>query len=133
MGRAHGRRGRVYLGIASDSATAEPLPFIAKWAVNHQSDKVEVTAMGDSNKVYVGGLADATGTFSGSYDDATAQTYTAAIDGLARKFYLYPDLTTNTRYWFGTILVDASFDGGVDQAINMSASWNAASQVQRVG
>lgn len=133
MSRIHGRRGRVYLGIASDTAVAEPLPFIAKWAINHTVDKVEVTAMGDSNKTYVAGMPDATGTFSGSYDNATAQTYTAAIDGLARKFYLYPDLTTNTQYWFGTIVVDMSVDGGVDQAVNMSASWNAASTVAKVG
>lgn len=132
MARIHGRRGRIYLEIAS-GATAEPLPFIAKWAINHSTDKVEVTAMGDNNKVYVAGLPDATGTFSGSYDNATAQTYTAAVDGLARKFYLYPDLTTNTQYWFGTILVDLSVDGGVDQAVNMSASWNAASTVAKVG
>lgn len=133
MSRIHGRRGRVYLGLASDTAVAEPLPFIAKWAINHSTDKVEVTAMGDSNKTYVAGLADATGTFSGSYDNATAQTYTAAVDGLARKFYLYPDLSTNTQYWFGTIIVDLSVDGGVDTAVNISSSWNAASTLAKVG
>lgn len=123
----------MYLGLASDTAVAEPLPFIAKWAINHSTDKVEVTAMGDSNKTYVAGLADATGTFSGSYDNATAQTYTAAVDGLARKFYLYPDLSTNTQYWFGTIIVDLSVDGGVDTAVNISSSWNAASTLAKVG
>lgn len=132
MGRIHGRRGRIYLGIASDSATAEPLPFIATWQINHSSDKADVTAMGDSNKTYVAGLADASGSFSGFLDTATAQTYTAAIDGLARKFYLYPDLSTNTLYWFGTILVDMTVDGGVASSVNISSNWNAASTIAKV-
>lgn len=133
MARIHGRRGRIYLGIASDSASAEPLPFFARWTINHSTDKAEVTAMGDSNKVYVSGLADATGSFSGFYDDATAQTYTAATDGLARKFYLYPSTLSNSQYWFGTILVDMTVEGGVDSAVTVSANWNAASTVAKVG
>ena len=133
MARIHGKRGRIYLGIASDSASAEPLPFFARWAINHTTDKAPVTAMGDTHKTYVSGLADATGSFNGSYDTATAQTYTAAIDGLARKFYLYPDASTNSQYWFGTILVDMSVDGGVDGAVAVAASWAAASPVAKVG
>lgn len=131
MARIHGRRGRIYLEVAS-GGSASPLPFIATWNINHSSDKVDVTAMGDDNKTYVAGLADATGSFSGFLDTATAQTYTAAIDGLARKFYLYPDLSTNTLYWFGTILVDMSIDGGVAASVNISSNWNAASTIAKV-
>ena len=72
------------MGLAS-GGTAEPLPFIAKWEVNHSTDKAEVTAMGDRFKVFVGGMPEASGSFNGFLDDATAQTYTAAVDGLARK------------------------------------------------
>lgn len=133
MGRIHGKKGRIYLGIASDSASAEPLPFFARWSINHSSDKAEVTAMGDTHKTYVGGLADASGTFSGFYDDATAQTYTAAIDGLPRKFYLYPSTLTNTQYFWGTILVDMNTEGGVDGPVTVSAAWSAASQIQKAG
>lgn len=115
------------------AGSASPLPFFAKWQINHSTDKQDVTAMGDDNKIYVSGLPDATGSFSGFYDDATAQTYTAAIDGLPRKFYLYPSVLTNTQYWWGTILVDMTVDGGVDQAVNVSANWNAASTIAKVG
>ena len=118
------------MGIAS-GGTAEPLPFIAAWEINQSSDKAEVTAMGDTQKVYVGGMADASGSFRGFMDDATAQTYTAAIDGLARKFYLYPDLSSNTKYWYGEILVDFSAGGGVDGAVTLTANWNAASLINR--
>jgi hypothetical protein len=133
MARIHGKRGRVYLGIADSSASAEPLPFIAKWSINNATDKSEVTAMGDVQKTYVSGMADAQGTFSGFHDDATAQTYTAAIDGLPRKFYLYPDILSNTKYRWGTVIVDMTTEGGVDGPVTVSASWAAASTIAKVG
>lgn len=133
MSRIHGRRGRVYLGVASDTAEASPLPFLASWSINFATDKSEVTAFGDNNKVYVAGLPDASGEFSGFYDDATAQTYTAAVDGLPRKFYLYPSTLTNTQYFVGTVLPDFNVNGSVSGPVEISASWNAASQVAKVG
>jgi hypothetical protein len=133
MGRIAGRRGRIYMGIASDTATAEPLPFQAKWKIDFQTDKIDVTAMGDTNKTYVSGLPDASGDFSGFYDDATAQSYTAATDGLARKFYLYPNLATPTQYWFGTVLPDFSVNGDVGGAVEVSASWAASTPLVKVG
>lgn len=133
MARIAGRRGRVYIGIASDTASAEPLPFIASWSIKFATDKIEVTALGDNNKVYVSGLPDASGEFSGFYDDATVQTYTAAVDGLARKFYLYPNTATNTQYFFGTVLPDFNLDAEVAGAAKVSASWAAATPVAKVG
>lgn len=131
MSRIHGRRGRVYLQIASADTAAQPLPFTVRWSIVYATDKAEVTAMGDSNKVYVAGIPDASGEFSGWYDDATAQTYKAARDGIARKFYLYPDLNDTSKYHYGTILPDFTISGAVDGAVEVSASWNAADTVQR--
>lgn len=133
MSRIHGRRGRIYIGIASDTATAEPLPFQASWSLNFVTEKAEVTAFGDSNKTYVAGLPDASGEFSGFYDDATVQTYTAATDGLARKFYLYPSTANTGQYWFGTVLPDFSVNAAVNGPVAVSATWNAASAIAKVG
>ncbi len=132
MARIHGRAGRVYLAIAS-GGTAEPIPFLSSWSIDFETEKAEVTAFGDGNKVYVAGLPDASGEFSGFYDDATVQTYTAAIDGQPRRFYLYPNLATPGQYWFGTILPDFSVNGAVDGAVEVSAGWNAASAIAKVG
>lgn len=132
LARLHGRRGRVYLGIADDTAVATPLPFIATWSINFTTDKAEVTAMEDLNKVYVAGLPDAAGDFAGFFDDATAQTYTAATDGLPRKFYLYPNRAVNTTYFWGTILPDFSVNGGAADSVQISASWSAASAISKV-
>lgn len=133
MARFSGRRGLIYFGVASDTASAEPLPFIASWSLSAASDKIDVTAMGDENKVYVAGLPDASGEFSGFMDDDTNQTYTAATDGLPRKFYLYPNKDEPTKYFFGTILADFSANAEVSGAAQMSASWNAASTIRKVG
>lgn len=133
MARQAGRRGRVYMGIASDTAVAEPLPFQVSWSINQQTDKIEVTALGDTTKTYVAGLPDASGDFAGFYDDATAQTYTAAVDGLARKFYLYPSTLLNTQYFFGTVLPDFNVNGSVSGAIEVKASWAAATPIAKVG
>jgi hypothetical protein len=133
MGRRAGRNGRVYLGILNSAATAEPLPFVAKYNIKWSSTKIKVTAMGDNNNVYVGGIKDAAGSWSGFYDDATQQSYTAAGDGQPRKFYLYPDLTNvPTNYFFGQVIVDMSVDSDVDGAINMSADWAAYSDIIRL-
>lgn len=132
MARIHGRRGRVYLAITS-GGTAEPIAFLNSWSINFQSEKAEVTAFGDNNKVYVAGLPDSSGEFSGFYDDATRQTYDAAVDGLPRKFYLYPSTSLNTQYWYGEILPDFQVNTTVNGAVEVSSSWNASSAVQKAG
>jgi len=131
MARIHGRSGRLYSSITS-AGTAEPIAFLNQWSIDFSVDFVDVTAFGDGNKIYVSGLPDAQGSFAGFYDDATAQLYTAATDGVARKFYLYPDNGTTTKYWFGTGLFDFSVTGGVDAAAAVSGNWRAASAVAKV-
>lgn len=133
MARRHGRNGRVFMNLTS-GGTAEPIAFVKSFTMSAATDKQDVTAFGDSNKIYVAGLPDAQGGFDFWYDDATVQTYTAAVDGVARKFYLYPDfVTTPGQYFFGTILPDFSVQASVDGAVEGSGSWNAASTIAKVG
>jgi hypothetical protein len=107
--------------------------YLNSWSISFATEKIDTTTFGDDNKVYVAGLPDASGDFSGFYDDTTVQTYTAATDGIARKFYLYPSTLTNGQYFWGTILPDMSINGAVSGAVAISASWNAASAIQKVG
>lgn len=133
MARRHGRNGRMYMDIAGGGSAAS-INFIAKWSLSFTTERTDVTGMGDANKVYVAGLPDAKGTYSGFFDDATAQMYTAATDGIARKFYLYPDITNAPGvYWFGTTFPDFSVSGGVEEAVAISGSFDAATQVIKVG
>ena len=134
MARIAGTTGRLYVGIASSSAAAEPIAYISKMALDFATDDLEVTAMGDVNKVYVAGMPDCSGSFSGFYDDATAQTYTAARDGAARNFYWYPKTPSNTGpYWFGTGLFDFSIETDINGAVAVSGNFKAASAVTKIG
>lgn len=132
MSRIAGRNAAIYVG-ATTSAAASPLTYQNSWSMSFESEKIDVTAFGDSNKSYVAGIADSMGEFSGFYDDASAQTLTAAIDGLSRKFYLYPNSNTSSQYFFGTIFVDFSINAEVAGAVEVSAKWNAASTISKVG
>jgi hypothetical protein len=132
MARIAGRNGRLYANITS-GGTSEPITFLNNWSISFASDKIEVTAFGDTGKTYVAGLPDATGDYSGFYDDATNQFYTSAVDGVARKFYLYPSTSTNGQYWFGTAIFDFNVDAAVDGAVQVSGSWSAATGVSKVG
>ena len=134
MARIAGTTGRLYVGIASSSAAAEPVAYISKMSLDFATDDLEVTAMGDVNKVYVAGMPDCSGSFSGFYDDATAQTYTAARDGAARNFYWYPKTPSNTGpYWFGTGLFDFSIETEINGAVSVSGNFKASSAVTKVG
>jgi hypothetical protein len=132
MARIHGQRGRLYMNITS-GGTAEPIAFLNSWSLNFATDTVEVTAFEDATKVYVAGKPDASGTFAGWYDDATAQTYTAATDGVARRFYLYPDNSSTGKYWFGTGIFDFNVKGGTGEAVSITGNFRAASSVAKVG
>lgn len=132
MARQHGKNGRIYFDVAG-GGSASPLPFVAKWTADFSTDFVEVTSLGDTNKVRVAGLPDSKFTASGFYDDSTQQTYTAASDGLSRKFYLYPSLLNPGTYFFGTVYADYSMTGGVGEAIACSFNAVAATSILRVG
>ena len=131
MPRRHGRDGRVYVALTS-GGTAEPIAFLSSWSINFTTDKVDVTAFGDSNKTYVAGLPDAQGDFSGFWDSDQNDLYEAAQDGVARKFYLYPSRRLDdSDYYFGEAFFDFSVSGGVSDAVTVSGSWSAASAVTK--
>jgi hypothetical protein len=124
----------IYFGVTT-AAQASPLAFAAQYSLNFTTNKIDVTAFQDRGKVVVAGLAAQSGGFQGFYDDATAQTYTAAVDGLLRKMYIYPNTNTLTQYFFGTVFADFSSDSTVDGAATFSSTFEAASSdgIQKVG
>jgi len=130
MPRIAGRNGALYVALTS-GGTAEPLVFTKKWSIDMKTDRVDVTAFQDTTKTYVAGLPDASGSFDGFYDSATSGTYTAAVDGLARKFYLYPSTVNPTTFFFGTGFFDYSVDTDVTGAVTCKGTWSAATPVTK--
>jgi hypothetical protein len=130
--RIHGRNGLVYLSVhAGDPAT--PLAYLNSWAATWTSDTSDVTTITDTQHVYVDELPDVTGTFSGFLDDATSQAYIAAVDGLPRSMFLYPDAANTSRYFSGAVLADLAVTGSASTAVAISVNWVAAGLVTRTG
>lgn len=132
MSRIAGRNAAIYVGVTT-SAAASPLTYQNTWSMSFEVEKIDVTTFGETTKAYVAGIADASGEFAGFYDDASNQTLTAALDGLARKFYLYPNTNLATQYFFGTIFPDMSINAAVAGAAEVSSTWAAASPIAKVG
>ena len=133
MSRNSGATGRLYFALAS-GGSAEPVAFLSKWNLDQSTDTFEVTAFEDTTKTYVSGKPDASGAFSGFWDDATVQSYTAALDGVARKIYLYPKTASGTGpYWFGTAFLDFSIGVDAGGATTVSGNFKAATSFAKVG
>ncbi len=83
------------------------------------------------------GLPDSTATFDGFWNDslgfATHGAYQAAVDGVARKWYFYPNTSAASVYLFGTGFFDASFDFSVSDVVKMSGTYSAATPTGSVG
>lgn len=124
MARYHGRKGVVYISTTG-SGDAVAAVALNSWSLNMPTDKVEVTAFGDSNKRYVQGLPDATGDLAGWWDDSSDQLYDASRSADGVKLYLYPSSDAPTKYWYGPAWVDFSIDTGHDQAVSLSAAFVA--------
>ena len=154
MSRIHGRNGIFYLS-ATSGAAASPVAFLSGWGISWAQSYTDVTPLGAPARLWTSTVPDISGTFSGWYDDGTAssgggyattyattypfaydpslQAYTAAIDGLPRNFYLYPNTNTPSQYFQGVINV-TEFDvtSGVTAGVAVTGSWNTSIAVTLV-
>ncbi len=126
-----GRNGRLYVDTsAAANGSAQPISNLNSFSVNQTADRTEVTSFGDTTKTFVSGLKDAQGDFGGFWDaDGTLTRYVS--DGVARKFYLYPQSGSAHvgTYWFGTATFDLTTTQTVGGAVESSGSWAAATSV----
>lgn len=132
MAKYPGRNGVVYLS-STGAGTASTVIGLTEWSINSATDKIEVTAFGDSNKTYVQGLKDLSGTFSGFWDDTETKPFAASDSSTAVKMYLYPSSSITTSYFYGTAWLDASINVGVNGAVAISGSFAAATSWGRNG
>ena len=126
-----GRNGRFYADVsAAANGSAQPVSNLNSFSVNQTSDRTEVSSFGDQSKVYIQGLRDAQGDISGYWDADGALTRYVA-DGVARKFYIYPQggAAHVGTYWFGTGVFDLTTTQTVNGSVEVSGSWAASTPV----
>lgn len=132
MARSAGRYSNFYVAITS-GGSASPLSFSGQFDVNLSTDKIDVTAFQDTQKTYVAGLPDGQFTAQGfASDTAASGLIAAALDGVARKFYIYP-FNSSLIYVFGTAFFDWKTGATVAGAVTFETSAAPASPVLTVG
>lgn len=124
MARYHGKKGLVYMSTSGTGAAAKVIALTG-WSLDQTTDKVDVSAFGDTNKQYVQGLPDVKGSFDGFWDDTEDKLFQGASSPDGVKLYLYPSADAITKYWYGPAWVDASVDTKVSGAIGVKANFNA--------
>lgn len=123
-----GRNARVLVDVSSaGTGSASIISSKNKWSLDQTADTFEVTAFEDTSKTYVVGLADAKGSIDGFWDSADNTVYNVIGSSVARKLYIYPDISNNTGSYFAcTAFFSAKADGDVKAAVNFSLAWSAA-------
>jgi hypothetical protein len=124
MARYHGKKGVVYIST-SGTGNAVSAVGLRSWTLNSPTDKIEVTAFGDTNKQYVQGLPDSTGDLAGWWDSASDDLYDASRSADGVKLYLYPSSDAPTKYWYGPAWVDFSISTANDAGVEVTASFVA--------
>lgn len=126
MARYHAKSGQVYLSTTAAGA-AVAVSGATAWTFDGSTDKVDVTAFGDSNKQQVIGLSNASGTVNFNWDDTDTTIYDAAEGGEACRMYLYRDAANApTHYRYGTAYIDIADDNNSTGAAVGSATFSAA-------
>jgi hypothetical protein len=123
MAKAHGRHGEIQIGSGS------PFTIIGSlnaWTVNGDRDLVDVTSFGDENKNFLAGLKNASGTFAGFFDTAYIRALMEASDSATgTNFRITPSTDYPEFYVTGPIWLSVSWDGAVNDAVKISATFSA--------
>lgn len=122
MSRESGRFGRLLVDVTvAANGSATPVGNIKEVDVNEDADVYDVTCLGDTSRVTADGLPNAEITFEGFLDPTDTALIQIFGDGLAHKFYTYPDYTNvPTVYRAGTGRFSGSHKIPVDGPLAVS-------------
>jgi hypothetical protein len=118
MATKSGRLGVLYWGASTAVAVAETHDA---FGLSLSTDYAEDTSHGDTYRTRIPTLKDFTLSFEKWFDTAYHTLIDAAIASTTGKFYLYPDRTDNTIYWYGTGYVGLEdYNVGLEDTVNES-------------
>lgn len=126
--RLHGKNGRVQMDAAGGSSLVT-LGDIDSWTLDMSTDRVEVTAFGDTNKQRVSGLPDFSGGISGWWNAVASSSpayFAAVLAGVPVTLRLIPNILDPTAFFQGLANVDGGVNVSAKGAISTSGKWDAA-------
>ena len=123
MANVHGKNAIIYLG---DGASGEAIEISEQnsYSIEHDFDLADTSELGDTWKTNVKGLMSFSGSIEGNFNTASNQLWSAATGSSASKFYLYPNRSNTTQYYYGTawIKLGTVVAGGTTDKIKSSIS-----------
>lgn len=122
----HGKNGMFYLG-----SPAEIISEAAEYSIDLDFDTDPDPALGDTWETRLKGLSRFSGAVNGNFDGDQDTLWDSAIATTAQSFYLYPDRTVTTKYYYGNIWPKLSIDGGVSGKIAFSCSFEGQGQLAK--
>jgi hypothetical protein len=126
--RIHGKNGQVQMDPAGGAALVV-LADMNAWTLDASTDRVDVTAFGDTNKRRVSGLPDFSGTL-GAWWNAVATSspayFEAVLAGTPVSLRLVPNSLDPTVYFEGLANVDGSINVASGGGVSSSGKWDAA-------
>ena len=130
--RIHGKRGQVLMqevgATVPPFSTATEVADMSAFTLNLTTEKVPVTAFGDTNVVKVTGLPDFAGTLAGWWNkDTSPRLFDVILAGLPVGLKLVPDeLDVATTFFEGLAYIDGSIDVSATGAVSFAGTWDAA-------
>ena len=126
--RLHGKTGQVQMDPAGGS-TLVALADTNKWSLDLSTDRIPVTAFGDTNIRRVSGLPDFSGSLAlwwNAVATSSPRYFAAVLAGTPVTLRLIPNTADPTVYFQGLANVDGSVDVSATGAISSSGKWDAA-------
>ena len=104
MANIHGKNAMIYLGDGAGGAAAL-VSEQNSYSIEHDFDLADTSELGDTWKTAVKGLMGWSGSFEGNFDTASNALFNAATGASLSNFYLYPNRSSATQYYYGTCWV----------------------------
>lgn len=105
------------------------LAEVTAWSVTDSADRVEDTALGDSNRTYKSGLADVEGSLDCHWDDTDtsgAQALLVPGASVALILDIKSGTTGDPRYSITATILSVTSAGTFNEIVNRNVTWAAA-------
>lgn len=111
MAYLHGKGSVLY--VSDGTSAAVRISGAADWTIDTDFDESPDPVIGDDWESRLKGLKRFTLSAKGNYDDAQNTLWTAMNSATSSKFYLYPNASAPTQYYYGKCWPKVSIDGAV--------------------
>lgn len=122
----HGKNAMFYLGTPPETVSEA-----AEYSIDIDFDTDPDPALGDTWETRLKGLLRFSGAVSGNFDGDQDTIWDESIKATVSGFYLYPDRTVATKYYYGNIWPKLSLAGGTGGRITFACSFEGQGQLAK--